>query len=109
MDAETLRVSALDGERGLRLQGELDLATAPFLAEALAGMAGEGQARLDLSGLVFIDSSGLHAIVDFARRENGDGPVILDGVSPLVSTMFEIANIGDYPYLEIRPDGGDVG
>jgi anti-anti-sigma factor len=109
MDAETLRVSALDGERGLRLQGELDMATAPLLAEALAGMAGDGRPRLDLSELVFMDSSGLHVIVDFARRENGDGPVILDGVSPLVLRMFEIANITDYPHLEIRPDGGDVG
>jgi anti-anti-sigma factor len=95
-------VSRIDGERGLRLVGELDLETVASLQEALALLPAEGQARLDLSELSFIDSSGLHAIADFAQSENGSGPVILDGVSPLVARALEITNLADGGTLEIR-------
>jgi anti-anti-sigma factor len=107
MVTETLQVTVLGGERGLRLAGELDMASAPLLLEALATMPGDGQARLDLSELVFIDSSGLHAIVQFARQEDGNAPVILEGASAILMTMFEVANISDDLNVEIRPAGAD--
>jgi ABC-type transporter Mla MlaB component len=49
--------------RRLRLIGELDLASAPALTEALTSIDGDGQLTLDLSELTFIDSTGLHAIL----------------------------------------------
>jgi anti-anti-sigma factor len=104
---EDLEITSIDGERGLRLAGELDLSTVHQLKSALAGSVTTGQMRLDLSGLTFIDSSGLHAIAECARAENGNGPVILEGVSSRVHRIFEITNLVQHPNLEIRAtDGG---
>lgn len=55
-----------DGERTtVTLSGEMDLATAPQLEGAITQACHEGARQLvvDLSGLEFIDASGLHAIV----------------------------------------------
>jgi anti-sigma B factor antagonist len=48
----------------LELQGELDMACAPQLDEALAGadLDGAGAVVLDLRGVCFLDSTGLKAI-----------------------------------------------
>jgi anti-sigma B factor antagonist len=98
---DRLEIWQLDGERGLRLAGELDLHSAKRLTETLGALQGAGKATLDLSALTFIDSSGLHALVAFARTENGNGPVILQGVSAMMLRMFEITNLVQHPGLEI--------
>ena len=53
----------------IRAVGELDLATAPDFARAVAGPAGSGFPRLvlDLRELAFCDSTGLRAILDLLR------------------------------------------
>jgi anti-sigma B factor antagonist len=52
----------------LAVDGELDLANAPLLREALDRELAAGQrVLLDLSGVTFIDSTGLAAIVNAAR------------------------------------------
>ena len=99
---ETLLVSPLDGERGLRLLGELDMQSAHVFREALASLPGAGQTTLDLSELTFIDSSGLHAILDFANGVNGNGALVLAGMSPMMVRLFEITNIADHLKLDIR-------
>ena len=103
---EALEITQLDGERGLRLAGELDLVSAPLLIEAFANMANDGgadgQARVDLSDLTFMDSSGLHALVEIARAQNGHGPLIVEGASAIVLRLFEITDLARHPNLEIR-------
>ena len=64
----------------MRLAGELDLRTAPQLTEAFASIRSNGKAKLDLAELTFIDSSGLHAILEAASSVDGAGPLILEGV-----------------------------
>jgi anti-anti-sigma factor len=76
------------------------------LTEALARMPDAGQARLDLSGLTFIDSTGLHAIVEFARSDCANGRLILEGPSPMLVRMFEITGLEKHPNLEIRAGDG---
>jgi anti-sigma B factor antagonist len=62
-------------ERGLALRGELDAATAPEVEIALreALLETEGSFVLDLSGLDFMDSGGINAMLQaralFAREE----------------------------------------
>ena len=68
-----LEITRLERETGLRLAGELDLRTAPQLTEAFASIRSNGQAKLDLSELTFIDSSGLHAILGVASSVDGNG------------------------------------
>ena len=53
---------------GLRVVGELDVATAPVLAAALDPLpAGSGDVVLDLCGVDFIDSSALGVLVRVQR------------------------------------------
>jgi anti-sigma B factor antagonist len=56
-------------------QGELDLATAPLLADALAPLR-ERTVLLDLRGLGFIDSSGLAVVVTAWRNASDAGGVL---------------------------------
>ncbi len=58
------------GRRLVAVDGELDLASAPALSDALARELATGkQILLDLSGVTFIDSTGLAAIVNAARAD----------------------------------------
>ena len=54
----------------VRLQGQLDLATAPRLAEVLAQAldAHPATITLDLTDLTFLDSSGIHQLVNADKR-----------------------------------------
>lgn len=64
-----------EGEGRLRLVGEFDLATAARVeaeAERLIA-AGSGTLVLDLTGLSFIDSSGLRVIVVLQQRSAEEG------------------------------------
>ena len=54
-------------------QGELDLATVETLQAALDGIEHAGRLVLDLRGLSFIDSTGLHLLVALDRRAQRDG------------------------------------
>jgi len=54
-------------------RGELDLATVETLRAALDGIEGAGRLVLDLRGLSFIDSRGLHLLVALHRRAQCDG------------------------------------
>ena len=53
--------------------GELDLATVETLHAALDGVENAGRLVLDLRGLSFIDSTGLHLLVALDRRAQRDG------------------------------------
>jgi anti-sigma B factor antagonist len=53
--------------------GELDLATVETLQAALDGVEKPGRLVLDLRGLTFIDSTGLHLLVALDRRAQRDG------------------------------------
>ena len=98
---DTLAISP-EGPRGLRLAGELDLRSVRPLTDAFAAMPPAGQATLDLSELVFIDSSGLHAIEEIASKQNGNGPLILSGASPAVARLLEITDLERHPGLDVR-------
>jgi anti-anti-sigma factor len=86
------------------LSGEWDLAGAPAFRGAV-GHVFEAETEcvvLDLSQLTFIDSSGLHATVDFARRSEATGSrlVIIPGPPP-VHRCFEICGLtGRLPTIE---------
>ena len=85
---------------GFRLIGELDLSTAPRLKAALDGLP-QGSVTLDLAGLTFIDSSGLHAIMRFASSANGNGPLTLANPPAFVSRLLEIIEMNSHPGMRI--------
>jgi anti-anti-sigma factor len=98
----TLEVHILDGRPGLRLVGELDLATAPLLREALAGFGSSDGLVLEVDELTFIDSSGCHALTSFLRQ-GPDGPLLVFvEPSPAVKRTLTVTGLEKHPRIEIR-------
>jgi anti-sigma B factor antagonist len=96
-----LEITAI--EEGFRLEGELDMATADGLSQLLRDAAeGGGSVKLDFSGVSFMDSSGLRALLDAATRRNGSGPVVLVNPSPQVRRVLDISIPDGTPGLEVR-------
>lgn len=92
----TLRVHDRGARRTLILSGELDLASRPLLDEALAQL---GQERiealvLDLSGVSFMDSTGLHAVLvtkDLCARRGCE--LLFVRGSTQVQRLFELSGV----------------
>ena len=101
-------IARLDGGNGLKVAGELDVATASQLAEALREASSAGQVVLDLSELTFLDSCGIRAILELARTQNGNGPVIILNPSHAVSRVFDIIGIDQHAGIELRRTDGRV-
>jgi anti-sigma B factor antagonist len=79
----------------LYLRGELDMATQARVESALirAEDSGASVIELDLGGLTFMDSSGVHVALDARRRsrEKGHSLVLLGG-SESVRRVFELTD-----------------
>jgi anti-sigma B factor antagonist len=94
----TIEVGTESGAVVLALAGELDLATTPRLAAALAEDAVAGAARvvLDLGRLSFMDSTGLGLIVR-ADRELRDGgrALVLRNLQAQVSRLLQLSGTLD--------------
>jgi anti-anti-sigma factor len=97
-----LEITATDD--GYRLEGELDMATAGDLSELLHAAANSDDAIvLDFSGVSFMDSSGLRALLEGAGLPNGSGPVVILKPSPQVRRVLDISIPDGIPGLEVRP------
>ena len=90
----TLTVTKSDDLRAnVRLAGDLDLASARLLIAALEHEldCGRRYLRLDLSGLSFLDSAGVAALVDvhwaFLERR---GTVIIIGIRPRARRLLSL-------------------
>ena len=93
----SLTIKRIAGARSVTLQlhGDLDIATAPDLAEALNSIpASYGRLVLDLSKLGFIDSSGVRALVQ-GKQELTDHGVKVD--------LFEVPQTGGEGAAGPRP------
>src|SRR5262245_21242992 len=95
-----LKIEPID--QGFELEGELDMATAGDLAEALRETGGGEPLLLDFSGISFMDSSGLRVILEAASGRNGGGLVILHP-APQVQRVLDISIPGGTAGLEVRP------
>jgi anti-sigma B factor antagonist len=73
------------------LVGELDMANSDLVAETLDGLAGGGQpVVVDLTGLEFIDSSGIHALL---RPRPGAAPMGLVCPPGNVRRVLEVTKL----------------
>jgi anti-anti-sigma factor len=87
--------------------GEIDLHTAPRLADELvraAGMASE--ILVDLEHVEFMDCAGLRVVVEFARA--ADAAELWFGVTPgprQVRKLFELTEVGRWLHMVDLPAG----
>lgn len=90
-------------DEGFRVEGELDMATAPELREALQeAVESGGPIILDFSGVSFMDSTGLRAVLQIVKAMDGTGVLILERPTDPVRRVLDISLPGGAPRLEIR-------
>jgi anti-sigma B factor antagonist len=97
--------SANDGETGrLSLTGELDIATVPRVEQAIDALLADGVASLtiDLSGIGFVDSSGLRLFIVLDQRATAEGwTLALTRPSQQALTVFRVSGVEDaLPFVE---------
>jgi anti-anti-sigma factor len=94
-----------DGRR-FRLVGELDLATSSILIERLSPLAAEeGDLRLDLSELAFIDSSGIRSLLILSESLGTRGRLMLLSPAESVEGTLELVGIAQAENIEISKAG----
>jgi anti-sigma B factor antagonist len=88
-------VLATDTGHLVTVDGEVDIASAPQLAETLAQFA-NGSVTVDIAGVVFLDSSGLHALLAAHKHTERRGATLtIHGARPAVRRLFEVAGVAD--------------
>jgi anti-sigma B factor antagonist len=97
--------SRSDGYELLAVEGEIDIATAPRMIAALNEVLAEIESPLvvDLSRVVFMDSTGLALMMNARRRvvRRGQGFAIVCPPGP-IGRVFEIADMMET--LRVFPD-----
>ena len=93
----TVRIQdAPDGTSIVAIAGELDLSTIPRVQGPLLEQITQRPAVLiDLSGLSFIDSSGMAILIQALRGANGTRVRILVASDSQVGRVFSIAGVSD--------------
>lgn len=95
-----IRQVAGDGDRAIVVaEGQVDLATAPRLAEALAQALQDGIAEtvLDLTAVDFLDSVGIRVLVEAAIQARQRGAALsVRGASGWVARVLEITGVEEY-------------
>jgi len=90
--------SAHDGATLLTLTGEIDLHSAPVLRDRLSDVFADGARTVvvDLTGVEFLDSSALGALVSAARElTDAGGALRLACPPPHVQKVFRITRLAD--------------
>jgi anti-sigma B factor antagonist len=101
-----------DGGLVVRVEGELDVATAAVLDERLREVESTelGLITIDLAGVSFIDSTGLRALVeahvrDCAGEHPAGGRLRITGGSEQAQKLFELAGVLDKLPFVASADG----
>ena len=76
--------------------GEVDLFSSPQVRDALNKLtkAKTKLIEIELSGVSYMDSSGIATLVECLQQSNGyGGKLVLKNMSPAVKSVFELANL----------------
>jgi anti-sigma B factor antagonist len=94
-----------DRSNVLPLKGEIDLHVSPSVTASLNNMIEKKPERLvvDLSGVTYIDSAGLAALIGAMQKVEGyGGKFVLAGLQETVRSIFEISRLDQV--FQIFPD-----
>lgn len=92
-----------------KISGEIDAYTAPKLRETLMPYGdNEGMKLLvDLSGVSYMDSTGLGVFVGLFKSLRGkDGELLLTGLSNRLKRLFDITGLTDIMEINTEVEGG---
>src|SRR5882724_11094784 len=93
-----------DGTHRLALRGELDMTSSPELSARLDELGRAGSAvHLDLTGLTFMDSTGVRVLYTAAKNAQ-DGGAILQIVPPTGEPWRVLEITGLHRILPFAPD-----
>jgi anti-anti-sigma factor len=91
----TLRIASGDAIGTFVLGGELDLHTAPQIADIPVTSTGQGaKLTLDVADVTFIDSIGIWALVNLSRRLDG-GQLVIANASSEVRRTLDLVDLSD--------------
>jgi anti-anti-sigma factor len=91
------------GRSVLRVAGEIDLAVAARFAQELESLVNDtgGTGAVDLSGVSFIDSSGIRELLKAKRATQAPGDLLLLHPSDFCRRVLEISGVwSDFTVLE---------
>lgn len=108
-----IRQAVDDGQRTVvAASGQVDLATAPDLAMALAQAidAGTPELVVDLRRVDFLDSAGIGVLVEAARNATaGEVAMSVHGAHGWVARVLQITGVEDYLRVESHPPADPAG
>jgi anti-anti-sigma factor len=106
MDSEEVlvEVAFVDGWTVAQLRGEIDADKAPALLMTLDQLLDRTMpARLDLSGVTFLDSSGLRVLIlQYMRFDEAGGRLEISATSSIVSRVLDVGGVAHL----FQPDTG---
>jgi anti-anti-sigma factor len=98
-----LDIEPTEEPRVFRISGELDLSNAGDLLETLVEpLRSGGDIRLDVSGLRFMDSSGVRAVVHISKTLEGRGRLVLLRPQAAVRRVLDLMGLRKLGALEIE-------
>jgi anti-anti-sigma factor len=105
----TVEIDDPEGERvSIRVKGELDMAATPTLTQAVVGASSSPRITLDLSGVTFLDSSAIGALVASGREVSEAGSRLEIGPrSDIVTRVLEITGLAESSEaFDVLPEDG---
>ena len=75
------------------IAGDIDPHTAPTLREELEAV--DGPVVLDLSGVAFVDSSGLRVLLEANTRRSDSGGIAIRNPSDVVRRVLDLSGLSD--------------
>ncbi len=110
MEIDKFDVAA--GAAVLRLEGRLNMVSAPRLKSAIDQAVDAGQPRVvvDLGAVTFMDSSGLGALIaGLKKARQASGDLRITGVNQQVATVLNLTNLDRvlraHPSVQAATDG----
>jgi anti-anti-sigma factor len=94
---------------GYRVAGDLDLLTIPDLEAVLVGADGHRPLVLDMSGVRFMDSTGLRLILRLCSQTGGEPNLIIRNPSRQVWRLLDLCVPNGAPGVEFQFDGTGPG
>jgi anti-sigma B factor antagonist len=100
--AERLTITSGEGAGSeLTVVGELDAYTAPALEGRLLGSIAQDDLRIDLSGVSFMDSTGIRVIVKVDNElRSRDRALVIVRPSPAVLRLLQLTSLDDRLRIE---------